>query len=107
MDEHGLKRHYQYARWDEDRPTCPGLPNPPTSPTLSFSFPWGFIKSKVYATQHTSIGELNQRIQVAFNEITVDFLQKLGLEYRERLNLLVECGGSRIEVRNQFFFFNL
>ena len=78
----------------------PNLPWPPRSPDLTPCdfFLWGFIKSKVYATQSPCINTLKQRIRAAFIEIAVDIRNKLVLACREKLNLLVENSGSHIEV---------
>lgn len=79
-----------------------GSPNmawPARSPDLTPCdfFLWGFIKSKVYATPTSTIGELKERIKAAFSEVTVEMRQKTMLEYRERLELVVEKNGSHIE----------
>ncbi len=80
-----------------------GSPNmqwPPRSPDLSVCdfFLWGFIKSKVYTTRPRDILELKARIVNAFGEVTSEMRQKTLLEYRERLEKVIENDGAHIEV---------
>ena len=79
----------------------PNMPWPPRSPDLTPCdfFLWGFVKSKVYKTQPTTIEELKQRIRDAFAEITVEMRQKTILAYRERLEQVIENDGGHVEVQ--------
>ena len=56
--------------------------------------------SKVYATKPRDIPELKERIFAAFEEITVEMRQKTILEYRDRLERVIEIDGGHIEVHN-------
>ncbi len=80
-----------------------GSPNmqwAPHSPNLSVCdfFLWGFIKSKVYTTRPRDIPELKERIVNAFGEITREIRQKTLLEYRKRLEKVIENDGAHVEV---------
>ena len=80
----------------------PNMPWPPRSPYLTPCdfFLWGFIKSKVYATKPANIPELKEKIRAAFGLITVEMRQKVALEYRERLNKIIENDGNHVDVHN-------
>lgn len=72
---------------------------PPRSPDLTPCdfFLWGFVKSKVYAERPVDIPDLKNRIRRAFEEITVEMRMKTILQYRERLEQIMENGGCHIE----------
>ncbi len=63
-------------------------------------FLWGFVKSKVYATQPADIPELKECIIADFGEITVEMQQKTLLAYHEHLEKLIENDGGHVEVHN-------
>ena len=57
-----------------------------------------FIKSRVYTTQPRDITELKERIQNAFSLITDEMRRKTLLEYRARLEKVIEKNGGHDEV---------
>ena len=61
-------------------------------------FLWGFIKSIVYKDRPRDIPHLENMINLAFREVTVEMRMKTMLSYKERLQKVVEAGGSHIEV---------
>lgn len=79
--------------------SSPNMPWPPRSPDLTPCdfFLWGFIKDKVYTTRPRDLLELKDRIRTAFNEITVEMRFKTALQYKERLQQVLENGGSHVE----------
>ncbi len=78
------------------------LPWPPQSPDLTLCdfFSWGFLKSKVYATQPVDIPDLKKRIRDAFGEITIKMRQKALLSYRDCLEKVIENDGGHVESHN-------
>ena len=78
------------------------IPWPPRSPDITPCdyFLWGFLKSKVYTTKPESVDDLKQRISNAFNEVTVEMRQKTMLEFKERLQRVIENNGDHVEVHN-------
>lgn len=78
----------------------PNMPWPPRSPDLSPCdfFLWGFLKSKVYRTRPNNIDELKSRIRDAFAQVTDEMREKTVLEYRERLERVIENDGGHVEV---------
>lgn len=72
---------------------------PPRSPDLTplDYFLWGCIKEKVYATQPTTIADMQERIREAFRSITPEILRNVRNDFRRRVLVCVQQNGGLFE----------
>lgn len=72
---------------------------PPRSPDLSplDFFLWGHLKSKIYATQPTSLQDLRERITNECHLITPDMLQNVRNRFEDNLYHCMEVGGQQFQ----------
>jgi hypothetical protein len=77
----------------------PNLPWPPYSPDLTPCdfFLWGWIKSRVYREPVADVGELRQRIEEAFMELSPFTVEAAINSYEGRLRRCIEVGGQSVE----------
>lgn len=77
----------------------PTLPWPPYSPDLNplDFFLWGYIKSKVYTTEMTSLDELKGRIEAAFASLPSDMVRRSIEAYVTRLQYCIRVNGRSVE----------
>ena len=60
-------------------------------------FVWGFIKSKVYVRNYTSLDELKESITAAFEELTPQMVTSTLKNMEKRLQAVIERKGGHIE----------
>lgn len=72
---------------------------PPRSPDLTplDFFLWGFIKEKVYATEPTTIEDMQERIREAFRSITPQILRNVQNDFRRRVRVCIQQNGGLFE----------
>ncbi|CAH1956259.1 unnamed protein product [Acanthoscelides obtectus] len=72
---------------------------PPRSPDLSplDFFMWGHLKSKIYATQPTSLEGLRQRIVNECLQITPQILQNIWQRFEQNLYYCMESHGGHFQ----------
>ncbi|KYQ59324.1 hypothetical protein ALC60_01634, partial [Trachymyrmex zeteki] len=72
---------------------------PPRSPDLSplDFFLWGHLKSKIYATQPTSLEGLRQRIINESHQIIPQMLQNVRQRFEQNLYYCMEVDGQHFE----------
>jgi hypothetical protein len=71
----------------------------PRSPDLSplDFFLWGHLKSKIYATQPTSLEDLRQRIVNECLQITPQILQNVRQRFEQNLYYCMESDGGHFQ----------
>lgn len=72
---------------------------PPRSPDLTpidFAL-WGIVKEKIFAQAPTTMENMMERIEEAFQSITVETLRKIQASFRRRLQKCIEENGHLIE----------
>ena len=62
-------------------------------------FPWGYIKSKIYAEKCTTLDDLREKIKTAFEGISEETRQHVIEGYRRRLERCLENDGDHVEAR--------
>jgi transposase len=79
----------------------PNLPWPPYSPDLTPCdfFLWGWIKSRVYTTPIATLAELRERIEKAFDDLSMDLINRAIKSYERRLQHCIAVDGKSVEER--------
>ena len=74
------------------------LPWPPRSPDLSMCnfYPWGFLKSRVYAGKPRTLGELKTAIRENIKEIGEETLVRVEANFRKRLQICASENGHHL-----------
>ncbi|XP_064469579.1 uncharacterized protein LOC135384303 [Ornithodoros turicata] len=77
----------------------PTMPWPARSPDLTPCdfFLWGYVKSKVYSGQVSSLQQLKARIENAIRSLDIEILTRVFVEYRKRLQKCIDRRGHHIE----------
>ena len=72
---------------------------PPRSPDLNPCdyFLWGYLKSKVYYPLPKTIEDLQVNIEREIKKINKNILKNTFVNFRKRLNLVIEAGGGHIK----------
>ena len=72
---------------------------PPRSPDLNPCdyFLWGYLKSKVYYPLPETIEDLQVNIEREIKNINKNILKNTFVNFRKRLNLVIEAGGGHIK----------
>ena len=61
---------------------------------------WGYVKSRIYATQPDDLDELEQRITDIFDDIRENHMDMVGRVFNgfvERLERCIENGGKNVD----------
>lgn len=63
-------------------------------------FLWGFLSNLVYQTRSTSIQELQNKIEEAIDNVTVQMLQRVQINFMNRMQKCIEENGNIYEHLN-------
>lgn len=73
-------------------------PNSPDLNPLDFSV-WGVLASKVSATSHPNVDSLTRSLKKAWDDLDVNYLRSLAIEYEKRLKACKKAKGGHIELK--------
>jgi hypothetical protein len=66
-------------------------------------FLWGYLKDRVYKPMPKTLDDLKVNIEREIRNIKQDGLKSIFLNFRKRLNLIIETKVGHIEKKKKFF----